>query len=788
MFTSDLKSAVRIILRNRITSAISIIGLGIGLGCIIILLALIIHEKSFDRFIPGYKNIYRITMGNIGLTPFPLAETMSREFPEVRGYFRYYRALEVHRRTSQNEIERENGFGFADSSIYRILGIRLISGVPATSPSEVTISKSAALKQFGDISPLGMVIHIEFGNGFAPLTVCGVYNDFPSSSTISPSFIADIRISEKMFSQFERSLGDFGNINRSTLDWSRPEFLSYIVLAENSDPAAVASKMEKYKEFIVTENKSELPYRLQPVSELYLGSAGISGNQFLRQGNPRELLYYEVISVIILFISLSNYILLTRAGFAERIMNLGARKAFGASNGKIKRLIILESNLIVLLSLLPATFIIEYGIELVNKTLNKNLSPDIFLDPLLIILVLAVVIFTGTLTGWLIGLYYSRITALDLITGKKNNSSPKGRWNYSFLVLHFTIFIVFVSLLIGVSKQIKYSKTSFKGIKPENIIVSSFTSENLVKSYNTIKNEIERVPGAIAVAGGTIIPPFGNFLPITLATTTGDKVRFDGFIIGEGMAELLGLELVDGSSFGAYKEGIPEVLINEAAAMKHNVKAGENLLAFKVKGVIKDFNAHSLHYEIQPMVILQQNPDKMSLIAIKTNGLNDAAVIQRLRDLYKQIAPDEIFESEYITDWIESFYSRESDQAGIIGAFAVLAAILAAMGLFGISMISIAKRRKEIGLRKVNGAAIREVLLMVNADFLKWVIVAFALSVPLSYFLLDKWLERFAYRTGLSWWIFASAGFLAVLIAIITVSWQSISAAVRNPVESIRYE
>lgn len=788
MFTSDLKSAVRNIMRNRVPSVISILGLGIGLGCIIILLALIIHEKSFDRFIPGYKNVYRITMGNIGLTPYPLAETMSREFPEVKGFLRYYRAMEVHRRTSQNEIQSERGFAFADSSIYTILGLRLVAGVPATSSSEVAISKSASLKQFGNISPLGMVLNIEFGNGFTPLTVCGVFNDFPSNSTINPSFIADIRLSERMFSQYERSLGDFGNQSETPLDWLRGEFLSYIVLAENSDPVAVAKKMEKYKEFLVMENKNELSYKLQPVSEIYLGSSGITGNQFLRQGNARELLYYEVISVIILIISLSNYILLTRAGFAERIMNLGTRKAFGASSGKIKRLIILESNLIVLLSLLPATFIIEYGIELVNKTLNKNLSPDIFLDPFLVILVLIVVVFTGTLTGWLIGLFYSRIPALDLITGKLSNTGPKGRWNYSFLVLHFTIFIVFASLIIGVSKQIRYSKTNFKGINPENVIVSAFTSENLMKSYNTIKNEMERVPGAISVAGGTLIPPFGNFLPITLAAVEGDKVRFDGFIMGEGMPELLGLELVDGSSFGPYKEGIPEVLINESAAKKHNVRAGEKLIAFRVKGIIKDFNAHSLHYEIQPMVILQQNPEKMSLIAVKTNGVNDPAVIQRLKDLYKQIDPDEIFESEYITDWIESFYSRETDQARIIGAFAILAAILSIMGLFGISMISIARRRKEIGLRKVNGAATRQVLLMVNADFLKWVLVAFVLSVPVSFFLLDKWLERFAYRTDLNWWIFAVAGITAIVIAVLTVSWKSISAAGRNPVESIRYE
>ncbi|HLP72276.1 MAG TPA: FtsX-like permease family protein, partial [Bacteroidales bacterium] len=232
----------------------------------------------------------------------------------------------------------------------------------------------------------------------------------------------------------------------------------------------------------------------------------------------------------------------------------------------------------------------------------------------------------------------------------------------------------------------------------------------------------------------------------------------------------------------------PEVLINESTAKAQKVKAGENLLVFRVKGIVRDFNAHSLHTAIQPLVILQQNPARMSLIAIKTDGKNDAVIQERLRQLFSQISPDEIFTAGYLTDRINSFYARERNQAKIIGAFAVLAAILSVMGLFGISVISISRRRKEIGLRKVNGAATREVLLMVNLDFLKWVLVAFIISVPLSVFLLNKWLERFAYRAEMSWWIFAATALSAAVIAILTVSWQSIRAATRNPVESIRYE
>jgi len=318
--------------------------------------------------------------------------------------------------------------------------------------------------------------------------------------------------------------------------------------------------------------------------------------------------------------------------------------------------------------------------------------------------------------------------------------------------------------------------------------VADLNTDELKKSYLTISDELKKIPGVINTAGGSFIPPFGNYLPVNLATPEGEKVRFDGLIMGEGMTELLGIEVIDGSSFGPYKPGPPEVLINESSAKLHNVKAGENILVFRVRGIVKDFNAHSLHTLIEPMVILQQNPEKMGLIAIKTNGSNDNAVIKRLRELYSQISPDEVFEVRYLTDQVRNFYARERNQSRIIGAFALLATILSIMGLFGISLITISKRKKEIGIRKVNGSSITWILLMLNADFIKWVAVSMFIAVPASVYLFSGWLDRFAYKTELSWWLFAIACLSAVIVAVLTVSWQSWRAATRNPVESLRYE
>ena len=788
MITSDLKAAIRSILRNRIPSAISILGLGIGLGCIIVLMALLIHEKSFDRFIPGFQNVYRIVFGTSAQTHFPLVETMAGEYPEVKDYFRYYQANTLQIKTSDNEMVREQNFGFADPSVFRIMGIKFISGTPANSIGEVAISDESAMNYFGNLSPIGAVLQVKFTDGLAGLTVSGVYSSFPSNSTLNPSFIADIKLSDKIFRQFQRSLGDYGNEDTQSLDWRFTEFLSYVVLDTNADLEELSAKMEKYKEFITNENKDKLQYKLQPVSEIYLGSGDIGGGFFLRRGNPEELKYYVAISILILIISIANYILLARASVSDRIHELGTRKVFGASRGKIRRMIIFESNLIVILSLLPATFIIDYGMTFINDTLNKTLTNQVFLSPVLWLLLILVIFLTGTLTGWLIGLNYSRAPALTLISGRMLKPYRSNRWNYSFLVLHFTIFIILVSGVIAVSKQIKYSMSGYAGINPENILVTQLNTNELRKNFTAICDEAEKIPGVESTAGGSYIPPFGNYLPVNLALPDGERVRFDGLIMGEGMVELLGIEVIEGSSFGPFKPGIPEILFNESSAKMHNVKAGENFLGFNVRGILKDFHAHSLHTLIQPMVILQQNPDRMGLIAIKTNGRNDEAVKKRLRELYTQISPDEIFETGYLTDEIANFYGRERNHARIIGAFSALATILSMMGLFGISLISISRRKREIGIRKVNGASIAEVLLMLNTDFVRWVLVSIVIAVPASIYLLSEWLKRFAYKTELSWWIFALAGLLAVLIALLTVSWQSLMAAERNPVETLRYE
>jgi putative ABC transport system permease protein len=795
MIITDFKIAIRNITRNKVQSTIGILGLGIGLGSIILLMALIVHENSFDKYIPGFRNVNRIVFGQSIGTAFPLTEEMNKEFPEVKGYFRFFQALNVSVGKIRGEMVFENSFGFADTSIFRILGISLISGQPAVSFDQVTISERTALKYFGNNSPLGTILMVKLNpNEIVSLSVSGVYKDFPPNSTLDPGFIAGIKLSEKMFVNFKTQLGEYGGPITTSLNWDNMVFLSYVVLNENTDKEALASKMQKYTELIGNENNRKLKYTFQPVHEIYLKSSGLTGgDSAVRVGNANEIKYYWAISFLILLISVTNYIFLTRAATADRLKELGTRKVLGASRFILHRQILVESILVTLLSLFPATFVISSGMSFINKTLNRTLSNEVFSYPAMWLFLISAIIITGTVSGLLIGYRISKISPLLLLSGKTTEKSRSRKWDFSFLIFHFSIYIVLVASVLCVTKQIKYSMTNFTGINPRNVFYCNLNSPKLQAGFKTICSELEKMPGVLKVAGSSFIPPFNYFLPITLANPSGEKERFDGLIMGEGMTELLGIELVEGSPFSAYQvpsQPAPmEVLFNESSAKKYNVKSGEIYLGvFHVRGIVKDFNAHSTHSPIQPLVIIQQNPSKIGIVAVKTDGSNDRAVIARLREIYTQVDPGEIFEVNYLTDSIGNFYTSERNQAMIIGAFSLLSTVLSIMGLFGVALISISRKTKEIGLRKVNGASVFGIIFMLNRDFLKWVLISIIVGIPLSVYLMSNWQNRFAYKTELSWWIFGLAGLSAVLVAILTISGQSWRAATRNPVEALRYE
>jgi len=527
---------------------------------------------------------------------------------------------------------------------------------------------------------------------------------------------------------------------------------------------------------------------LQAATDVYLQSEEIS-DIYSRRGNANELKYYIAIALFILIISVFNYIFLTKVTMEGRLKEFGVKKALGAYTSSIRNQMLFEANIISFLSLIPAIFVIMLGTQFINSTLGRNLDSQILSVWYTIPLLALIPLLTGSFSGFIVGIKISRISPV-LLLSKRNSSLPKTKqWSNSFLSFHFAIFIILVVGVLVLKKQINYSLTNFTAINPENVMICELNTPELAQKFNVIDNHVKQLPGVISTAGSSFIPPYNWTLPIRLRNPeNNEEIVFDGLIMGKGMAELLNIELIEGDYFGEYNENQHQFIFNESAALMYHLKAGEIFNGFHIQGIVKDFTAHTMHSLINPMVIIQQHPDKMSLFAIKTTGETDEKIKASITQLFKEISPDKMVSIHTLQEQINHFYVREQNQAKLISAFSLLAIVLTIMGLFGMVLNTVSKKTKEIGIRKVNGAKISEILIMLNKDVLKWGALAYVIACPIDWYIMDKWLENFAYKTTLSWWIFVLAGALALGIAVLTVSWQSWRAATRNPVESLRYE
>lgn len=785
---TNIKLAVRSIRKNKIHSLISIIGLGIGLGSIMLLSVLYLHEKSFDRFIPDYKNTYRVTRDNQSLTAYPLAEQIKQENPLIQDFFRYYEKADVEIEQSSTQKITDNNFAFADASIFNFMGIKMKSGVAAQSKTEVAISEEIAKKYFPNNNAVGQVLKIRINEEFLPLTVCGVYRNFPSNSTLSPKFIANIELTGEALAFGKKMFGDYNSDHDQFKNWDRTIFYTYLRLVSNTKSSEVTDFMKKYQTMASGKDVQEKAYSLQPVKDIYLKSGNLTDALYSRQGNAKDLVYYLAIASLILLIAIINYIFLNKAKTESKYKELGAQKALGASRTLLNQQIISESNIVAFISLIPAVIVVISGIPYVNEILGQTIGIEVFKMWQTWALLLAILVLTGTLSGMFIARSSLRISPVLLLKGSKKNSPKASKWSNAVLSVHFSIFIVLLASVFTLNKQLKFAVTNFKGIDPQNVLVYELNSSELSQQFNVIKDEVDKFPGVVKTAGSSFIPPFNNFLPIRIPDENGDKVTFDGLIMGQGMLGLLGIDVLEGEAFGDYQAGNPQLIFNESAAKKYDIKVGTTFNNIYVRAIVKDFNAHTLRKLIQPMAIIQQNPSKMRLFAVKTDGNNNAAVKKSIDGIFKDIAPEKTVDSYWLTDQINHFYTQEQNQAKLISVFSVLAIFLSVIGLLGMTLVSINRKTKEIGVRRVNGATISEVLILLNSGFIKWVLVAFVIATPLAWYVMHKWLENFAYKTALSWWIFALAGLLALGIALLTVTFQSWKAATRNPVEALRYE
>ncbi len=785
----NLKIALKSILINKVQSLVSILGLGIGLGSIILILMLYMHENSFDRYIPENDQVFRIIHGTNSITPFVLGETAKNDIPSVDDFFRYHQSGEFEIRLNETDIIKEDRFACADASIFNLLGIDFIIGKTAESRNEVAISETMARKYFPNGDAMNKTIEALLNNDFIKLTVCGIFKDFPSNSSLAPNFVSHTNLIDEFLGTREKRLGEYGSeVETFKTNWEKDVCITYLKINAKSNAGDVTEQLQKYSDRFESESKKEKTFSLQAATHVYLQSEEIT-DVYSRRGIANELKYYIAIALFILIISVFNYIFLTKAKMEGRLKEFGVKKTLGAYASSIRKQMLFEANIISFLSLIPAIFVIMLGMPFINSTLGRNLDSQVLSVWYTIPLLALIPLLTGSFSGFIVGIKISRISPVLLLNKRISSRQKTKQWSNSFLSFHFAIFIVLIVGVLVLKKQINYSLNNFTAINPENVMICELNTPELSQKFDVIDNHVKQLPGVISTAGSTFIPPYNWTLPVRLRNPeNNEEIVFDGLIMGKGMPELLNIELIEGDYFGEYNENQHKFIFNESAALMYNLKVGEIFNGFPIHGIVKDFTAHTMHSPIKPMVIIQQHPDKMSLFAIKTTGETDEEIKESITKLFKEISPDKMVSIRTLQEQINQFYVREQNQAELISAFSFLAIVLTIMGLFGMVLNTVSKKTKEIGIRKVNGAKISEILIMLNKDFIIWVALAYIIACPIAWYTMDKWLENFAYKTELSWWIFVLAGASALGIALLTVSWQSWRAATRNPVEALRYE
>ncbi|HEY4786382.1 MAG TPA: FtsX-like permease family protein [Bacteroidales bacterium] len=778
---------------NKLITSVQVIGLGIGLGSVILMLMFILHEYSFDKYHKNSGKVYRVVYEKDCSTPYIMGESFKSGIPEIKNVFRIYSVSNTLIKCNE-ELIKEDNFLLADSSIFSVLDIPIIAGNPRLlfqNTNDVVISDKAAQKYFGNNDPVGKPLEVTMSGQPVLCNVSGIFKRFPSNSSFQSEIIGNIQLAGYCLPNQTMlfTTGAKSNPDEVINGWKQRGFQTFVLIPGNISSALLENKATVLCKTEDGDNKGK-KISLQPFTRMYFHSGELWNYEPLRISNLRTIRIFEGIALLILLTAWFNYILLSTAETRSQLRELACRKVIGASSGQIALKTYVHSLVITLLSLFVALLFVQLIIPLFNQFFDKNIDIRLLFNPAYLGAILLITLITGLSGGSYVSFYMARLKPVNLfkpLTGSQNNGRliPSG----VIIMLQFSVFILLSISAIIVEKQVWYSENKSQGFNSNHVVIFKLNNQELKSKIDVIRSKLESNPHVIKVATSAFTPPTTGFIRLALGNdNNSEPIKEEGLFVGNNLIELLQIPVQDGHSF-YYNTGDKSnaIIINESASKKYKVKAGDQLGSFRVCGIVKDFHVHSFHKPITPLIILKMNDNGCYELAVRSDG-NDKEVINTAHKIWKEILPTAFFDYQLLNDRIVSFYDKERNQAKTITFFSFLAIFLCLIGLFGYVSVNLIKRTKEIGIRKVNGARVSEVLLMLNTTFIKWVAVAFIIACPIAYYAMHQWLQNFAYKTELSWWVFVLAGLTAVAVAILTVSWQSWRAATRNPVESLRYE
>jgi putative ABC transport system permease protein len=768
----NVKHIIRNVLKNKATSLITIAGFSISISMALVLIAFLINEFSFDSEYPGINNIYRVfANGKNASVREDFRESFIANYPDIEDACRYnsYTA-----NITYDDVPFSGQMIVTDNSFFNIFSSQFILGELNTALvnlNDVVLTESFAKKIFGSENPLGKTLVAEYRE---PLVVTAVIKDFSSKSSIRGDFLTN----SKLKIIYEGSSDGLGNnVNY---------FRLFLLLRNKENSSGLEEQLTK--NFCSIEYK--VGYKINsinlvPFKESYF-MQGIERSQTLH-ANLKLIRVLSVISFIIILLAVFNYINLTTATHSDRLKEIGIKKTIGAGRIQIFTQFMAEAFLVCIVSFLLAIQFSALWIPFFEEFLDSKIEISTLFQSFRSGWIVLGVFVMSFISGIYPALSISRRNPIDILSknyaGKNSSFGLRAVLN----IIQYTVSVSLIITLIILSKQIDFVRSKDFGFDT-NRLLRVDVHWQLFNKANAIRDRLltDLTISDVCFSHGT---PGSIYLTSSWSELGGKDIVVNELNADTSFLKVFRIPVILG------RELRPSDLnkvcyINETAFKLTGWKnfIGEKYHGKEIIGIVKDFHFANMYNQIGPLVIPISSEMGISHLTVRVNPGNLQRVINTLKATWKEVCPGHELKYQFYDEWLNSMYKGEDRLVSSIRLSAILAILISCLGILGLAEYTIKKRTKEIGLRKVNGATIPNIIILLNTNFFKWVLIGFIIACPVTYFIMHKWLENFAYKTVLSWWIFALAGIIALGIALLTVSWQSWKAATRNPVEALRYE
>lgn len=799
MIKNYFKIAFRNLVRNKVYSFINIVGLSIGLACAMLIMLYVKDEVSFDRFHKNVNNIYHIAVkskhngqeykdGNTGWLQGP---RFAQNVPGIKYFVRVSGGSEDIKKGT--EVYSQDLLR-TDSTFFSVFTFPLLSGNPKTcliDPRSIVLSEDAAKKEFGTTDAVGKVLMVKEDSVFFPYKVTAVAKRCPQNSSIRFDALILLRESET----------DAKNND----NWYNYFLNTFVVLDEKANKQAVEKQMQNFyvadakqtfeemiKKYGGGADASMGTYFLQPYLDMHMSTELPAQNGLTNASNPMYSYILSGIALFVLLIACINFVNLTVARSVKRAKEIGIRKVVGGSKKQLIMQFLGESFLLCTIAFVLGVLLVQLLLPLFNNLANKALSLSYLFDAKLIIAYIALFVITALLAGFYPALVLSGYNPVQTLYGRFNISG-KDYLQKSLVVLQFTLASFLITATFIIYKQFSFLTKTDLGYDDTNIVLIN-TGETKHSTAVTFKTELIKNPNIIGVSAKN-----PGYWQTGAKNAVDSAIQFAYETIDENYLPLLKIPLVAGRNFSKDfpADSIQSVIVNEsfvnAAHWKNPIGETVNFWynnneTYHVIGVVKDYHFASLSQKIMPQLFTMKNSNLYGTYYIKIKPNSATASLQWIQKTFKQFYPMDPYSYEFKDVKNIREYESVNKWKQILLFGAILTIFISCIGLFGLSVLSAEKRTKEIGVRKVLGASVKNIVTALSTDFIKLVVIALVIASPAAYIVANKWLQNFPYRISLSWWMFVVAALMVIMIALFTVSFQAIKAAVANPVKSLRTE